>query len=67
MADNTMEPLAPFAVSATEAARLLGISKPTMYTLMERADFPRFKVGTRVLIPVDGLREWVRRQSEAVS
>lgn len=57
----------PFAVSAGEAARLLGISKPTVYVLMERADFPRFKVGTRVLIPVDGLREWVRRQSEAVS
>ena len=64
MDDHRIE---PFAVSATEAARLLGISKPTVYTLMERADFPRFKVGTRVLIPVDGLREWVRRQSEAVS
>lgn len=64
MTDNTME---PFAVSAMEAARLLGVSKPTIYTLLERADFPRFKVGARVLIPVDGLREWVRRQSEAVS
>ena len=64
MADNTM---APFAVSAAEAARLLGVSKPTLYQLLERADFPRFRVGARVLIPVDGLREWVRRQSEAVS
>ena len=42
-------------------------SKPTLYQLLERADFPRFKIGARVLIPVDGLREWVRRQSEAVS
>lgn len=63
MASN---PIEPFAVSATEAARLLGVSKPTVYTLLERADFPRFKVGARVLIPVDGLREWVRRQAEAV-
>ena len=57
----------PFAVSAAEAARLLSVSKPTVYTLMERADVPRFKVGSRTLIPVEGLREWVRRQSEAVS
>ena len=64
MLDNSME---PFAVSAAEAARLLSVSKPTVYTLMERADFPRFRIGTRVLIPVEGLREWVRRQSEAVS
>lgn len=63
MDENRME---PFAVSAAEAARLLSVSKPTVYTLMERADFPRFKVGSRTLIPVDGLREWVRRQSEAV-
>lgn len=64
MLDNNMEPI---AVSAAEAARLLSVSKPTVYTLMERADFPRFRIGTRVLIPVEGLREWVRRQSEAVS
>lgn len=63
MADNSMEAI---AVSAAEAARLLSVSKPTVYTLLERADFPRFKVGSRTLIPVDGLREWVRRQSEAV-
>lgn len=64
MDENRME---PFAVSTAEAARLLSVSKPTVYTLMERADFPRFKVGARTLIPVEGLREWVRRQSEAVS
>ena len=64
MLDNSME---PFAVSAAEAARLLSVSKPTVYVLLERADFPRFKVGSRTLIPVEGLREWVRRQSEAVS
>ena len=64
MADNSLQ---PFAVSATEAARLLGISKPVVYRLLERVDFPRFRIGTRLLIPVEGLREWVRRQSEAVS
>lgn len=28
------------AVNATEAAKLLGVSRPTLYTIMHRADFP---------------------------
>lgn len=56
----TMEPL---AVSAAEAARLLGVSKPTIYQYVGRADFPSFKLGTRTLISVDGLRAWVEKQS----
>lgn len=56
----------PMAVSAPEAARLLGVSKPTLYELMGREDFPAFKLGRRTLISVDGLREWVRNQSRGV-
>lgn len=54
----------PIAVSAPEAARLLGVSKPKVYELMNRDDFPSFKLGSRTLISVDGLREWVRKQTE---
>ena len=57
-----MDKLEPLAVSALEAARLLGVSKPTVYQLMNRADFPAFKIGTRTLISVEGLREWTRKQ-----
>lgn len=56
-----MDKLEPLAVSAPEAARLLGVSKPTVYQLMNRADFPAFKIGTRTLISVEGLREWTRK------
>ncbi|MDB7859601.1 helix-turn-helix domain-containing protein [Intestinimonas butyriciproducens] len=59
--------LEPLAVSAPEAARLLGVSKPTLYELMGREDFPAFKLGRRTLISVDGLREWVRNQTKGVS
>ena len=52
----------PFAVSAPEAARLLGVSKPTVYRMMNQPNFPAFKVGGRTLVSVDGLREWVRKQ-----
>lgn len=54
--------LSPLAVSAAEAARLLGVSRPTLYTLLNREDFPSFHVGNRVLVSVAGLQEWVRQQ-----
>ena len=57
-----MDKLEPLAVSAPEAARLLGVSKPTVYQMMNREDFPAFKVGARTLISVVGLREWIRKQ-----
>lgn len=55
------------AYSPTEAAQVLGVSKPTVYTLLRRQGFPSLKVGTRTLIPADGLREWLRQQSEGVT
>lgn len=54
----------PMAVSAVEAARLLGVSKPKVYELMGREDFPAFKLGGRTLISVEGLRAWVKAQAE---
>lgn len=53
------------AVGTTEAAQLLGISRPTLYQLLNRADFPSFRVGGRVLISVAGLQAWIDRQTEA--
>lgn len=55
--------LEPLAVSAGEAAKLLNISRPTLYTLLNREDFPSFRIGNRVLVPVSGLRDWIDRQT----
>ena len=55
--------LEPLAVSATEAARLLDVSRPTLYQLLNRPDFPSFRVGKRVLVSVAGLQEWIDRQT----
>ena len=56
--------LEPLSVSTAEAARLLGVSRPTIYELIQNGGLPWFKVGTRTLIPVAGLREWVAAQAE---
>lgn len=52
------------AISTTEAAKLLGVSRPTIYQYIGRPDFPSFKVGTRTLISVEGLRAWIASQVE---
>ena len=57
----------PFAVSTAGAARLLGVSRPTIYQLINRADFPAFKVGARTLISVAGLERWVEAQAGGVN
>lgn len=60
MAVKNLEPL---AVSTAEAARLLGVSRPTVYQYIRRQDFPAFKLGSRTLVSVDGLRTWVANQA----
>lgn len=55
-------------LSVTETAKLLGVSRPTVYTLLRKEGFPVFSVGNRRLISAEGLRRWVAEQSgEAVS
>lgn len=52
------------ALSVSEAAALLGVSRPTMYEIARRADFDAaFKVGSRTLISRSKLTEWVDRQT----
>lgn len=62
-----LDKLEPMAVSVPEAARLLGVSKPKVYELIGHSDFPAFKIGGRTLVSADGLREWVRKQTEVTT
>lgn len=55
--------LEPLAISASEAARLLGVSRPTIYQHIGRQDFPSFRLGNRTLVSVEGLREWIRKRT----
>lgn len=51
------------ALSITECAAALGVSRPTVYELVRRADFPAFKLGRRTLISRSGLESWVQAQA----
>ena len=59
-----MEVTEKLALTVDEAAKLLGVSRPTMYNIIHTASFPCFKVGTRTLISRVKLAEWVEQQAE---
>ena len=53
------------ALSPTETAEVLGLSRPTVYQLMKRPDFPAFRVGRRTLVSAELLRDWVRARASS--
>ncbi len=52
------------ALSVTEAAQLLNLSRPTLYKLIHSDGFPVMRVGTRTLIHREKLEEWAARRTE---
>lgn len=61
--ERTLEKL---TLSVDEAAALLGISKPTCYQLVRRADFPAFKIGNRTLVNRRLLEQWIDREAGGI-
>ena len=55
------------ALSVSEAAALLGVSRVTLYQYIKRDDFPAARIGGRVLIPRDKLQHWLEKQAGAES
>ena len=51
----------PLFLNAEMAAKLLGISISGMYELMHEKGFPVLKIGTRLVVPREKLREWVEQ------
>ena len=47
------------AYSVSEAAELLGLSRPTIYQLIHRTGFPVVRIGRRTLIPRRALEDWI--------
>jgi excisionase family DNA binding protein len=59
---TTGKPTAPaLLVDAREAARLLGISTRTLWTLTDRGELPAVRIGSRVLYRVEALRQYAER------
>lgn len=49
------------SVSVEEMAKLLKISRPTAYKLVNSKDFPVLNLGRRKIIPYKKLEEWLEQ------
>ena len=53
----------PLFLNAETISKLLGISSTTVYELMHTKNFPVLKVGNRMVVPKEKLKEWVDKNS----
>ena len=53
------------ALTVQKTASVLGVSPPLVYELINRSDFPSFKVGKRRLIGKAALAEWIDKQARS--
>ncbi len=51
-------------MSVQELSSQMGISLPKAYELVKTEGFPVLKIGTRILISVEGFRKWLAAQTE---
>lgn len=55
------------AVSMSEAARLLSVSRTTLYAWSKLDGFPLIRINGCSRVLVDGLRDWVKKQTEVMN
>jgi excisionase family DNA binding protein len=59
---QTAAHIEPLLVRVEEAARILCLSRSTIYEMMDRGELPSVRCGTARRIPIAALRAWVERQ-----
>ena len=52
-------------LTVAEAAAFMRISKPAMYEVVHRADFPKIFIGRKILIPRLEFFDWIHREAGA--
>lgn len=63
MADTnefTSQPNQLIAVSPNEAARICSIGRTTLYAALTTGELRSIKIGTRRLITIEAIKEWLR-------
>lgn len=62
--ETLMNEIRPMAFNLSEAAKAIHVSRPTMQNLVNRSDFPSFRVGGRWIIPVEPFAQWLKEQAK---
>lgn len=53
------------ALSVSEVQEALGIGRNAVYNLVNRADFPKIRMGRKLIIPRDAFLRWLDEQTTA--
>ena len=53
----------PMMLKVEEAAAAAQVSRATGYTLVATGEWPSVRVASRLRVPVEGLRSWIRANS----
>ena len=56
----------PLLLNVKQLADLLGISDSSVYELIQEDDFPSLRIGKRIVIPKEELREWISTRTKEV-
>lgn len=49
----------PLMLNVVQVAAVLGISRAGAYELVHSEGFPTLKIGSRIVVPKNKLREWI--------
>lgn len=58
----TNYPSHKLVLTVEQLASELDIGKNAAYELVCREDFPAFRIGKKILIDYDGLKQWIKNQ-----
>ena len=53
----------PITLNAEHIAKVLGVSRAKVYTLMHAKGFPTIQIGKRMVVPKNKLIEWMEAQT----
>lgn len=56
----------PLFLNVKQLADLLGVSDSSVYELIQEDDFPSLRIGKRIVIPKEELREWISTRTKEV-
>ena len=56
----------PLLLYVKQLADLLGVSDSSVYELIQEDGFPSLRIGKRIVIPKEELREWISARTKEV-
>lgn len=56
----------PLLLNVKQLADLLGVSDSSVYELIQEDGFPSLRIGKRIVIPEEELREWISARTKEV-